>query len=105
MKNNYSILFLLVFLIFLVGDTLSHHQHHEIEDKGIIFYEYSQDCNLCLFNNVNSNSYTSNKFNSYNYLDSYEIQNKGYELVYYNRSYDHSISLRGPPNLLWYLYS
>ena len=55
MKKNYSIFFLLVFLTFLVGDTLYHHHHHEIEDKGIIAHENFQECNLCLFNNVNSN--------------------------------------------------
>ena len=97
MKKNYSILFLLVFLTFLVGDTLSHHHHHEIEDKGIVAHENFQDCNLCLFSNVNSNSFTNYKYNPYSYLDGYKIYNKDYELVYYNRSFDHSISLRGPP--------
>ena len=52
MKKNYSIFFLLVFLSFLVGDTLSHHHHHDIEDKGIVAHENFQDCNLCLFSNV-----------------------------------------------------
>ena len=99
MKKNYSILFLLVLLTFLVGDTLSHHQHHENEDKGIIAYENFQDCNLCLFSNVNSNSFTNYKYNPYSYLDDYKIYNKDYELVYYNRSFDHSISLRGPPSI------
>ena len=97
MKKNYSIFFLLVFLTFLVGDTLSHHHHHEIEDKGIIAHENFQDCNLCLFSNVNSNSFTNYKFNPHSYLTCYEIYNKDYDLVFYNRSYDHSISLRGPP--------
>ena len=78
MKNNYSILFLLVFLIFLVGDTLYHHQHHEIEDKGIIANENFQDCNLCLFSNVNSNTYTGYEFNPHNYLTGCEIYNKSY---------------------------
>ena len=97
MKQTFSIFFLLVFLTFLVGDTLSHHHHHEIEDKGIIAHENFQDCNLCLFSNVNSNSFTSNEFNSHSYLDRYETYNKVYQLVCYNRSFDHSISLRGPP--------
>ena len=100
MKNNYSILFLLVFLIFLVGDTLSHHQHHEIEDKGIIAHENFQDCNLCLFSNVNTNSQIVYEFNPHIHLNVYEIYNN-YESVYYNRSYDHSIYLRGPPVSLW----
>ena len=70
MKKNYSIFFLLLFLSFLVGDT---------------------------FSNVNSNSFTSNEFNPHSYLDRYETYNKVYQLVCYNRSFDHSISLRGPP--------
>ena len=99
MKKYYSILFLLIFLTFLVGDTLTHHQHHEIEEKGFINHENFQECNLCLFSNVNSSSFTNYEFNPHSYLDGYKIYNKDYELVYYNRSFDHSISLRGPPSI------
>ena len=97
MKKNCSLLFLLVFTTFLVGDSLSHHHHNEIKEKGIVAQENFQDCNLCLFSNVNSNSYTGYEFNPHNYLTGCEIYNKSYELVSYNRSFDHSISLRGPP--------
>ena len=97
MKKNYSIFFLLVFTTFLLGDSLSHHHHHDTAEKGIVTHENFQDCNLCLFSNVNSNSYTGYEFNPHNYLTGFEIYNKFYELVSYNRSFDHSISLRGPP--------
>ncbi len=97
MKKNYSKFLVLIFATFLVFDSLSHHHHNYTAAKGIITHENFQDCNLCLFNNVNSNSYTGYKFNPHSYLDGYETYNKVYQLVSYNRSFDHSISLRGPP--------
>jgi len=97
MKRLYSIFFLFVFIIFLVADTTSHHHHDEIENKGIVKHENLQECNLCLFSNVNSNSYTYYEFNPHEYLTTHVIYNDNYDLVFYNRSFDHSISLRGPP--------
>lgn len=97
MKRLYSIFFLFIFITFLVADTTSHHHHDEIENKGIVKHENLQDCNLCLFSKVNSNSYTYYEFNPHEYLATYVIYNDNYDLVFYNRSFDHSISLRGPP--------
>ena len=97
MKKNYSIFFLLVFTSFLLGDSLSHHHHHDTAEKGIVTHENFQDCNLCLFSNVNSNSYIYYEINPHEYLINHGIYNDNYDLVIYNRSFDHSISLRGPP--------
>ena len=99
MKKNYSIFFLLVFTSFLLGDSLSHHHHHDTAEKGIVTHENFQDCNLCLFSNVNSNSYIYYEINPHEYLITHGIYNYNYDLVIYKRSFDHSISLRGPPKI------
>ncbi|MAD59150.1 MAG: hypothetical protein CMB81_02325 [Flammeovirgaceae bacterium] len=97
MKRLYSNFFLLVFILFLIADTTSHHHHDKIENKGIVKHENLQDCNLCLFSKVNSNSYTYYEFNPHEYITIHGIPNNIYDLAFYNRPFDHSISLRGPP--------
>ena len=97
MKKIYSFFFLFLFTTFLITNAASYHYHDDIEKKGIVKHENFQDCNVCLFSNVNSNSYTYYEFNPHEYLATHVIYNNNYDLVFYNRSFDHSISLRGPP--------
>ena len=99
MKRLYSFFFLLLFRTFLVADSVSHHHHDESDSKGIVNHENVEDCKLCLFSNVSSNSDPNFQIKSSINKKRLDISSKNYELVNYTKSFNHSLSLRGPPQI------
>ncbi len=99
MKRFYSTFFLLLFIAFLAADSVSHHNHDNTDRKGIVSHKNFEDCKLCLFSNVNSNSFSNYKLNSYNLLERFDTHISSYELVIYRNSFNHCLSLRGPPQV------
>jgi len=99
MKRFFSTFFLLIFITLLIVDSVSHHNHDETDKKGIVKYENFKDCKLCLFNNLSSNSYSNNELNASSLIHRFDIHISIYELDVYSKSFNHSLSLRGPPHI------
>ena len=100
MKRIYSYLLLFVFITFLVADSASYHSHHDIDDIGIIKHENFDDCDLCLFSSINSNSfsiYNEKPLSHFLGFKSLDIIN---ESENYTKLFDDHIFQRGPPEPL-----
>ncbi|MBV19571.1 MAG: hypothetical protein CL870_00535 [Cytophagia bacterium] len=99
MKRLYSFFFLLLFITFLVADSVSHHHHDKTDSEGIVNHQNVEDCKLCLFSNVSSNSDPNFQIKSSINKKRLDISSINYELVNYTKSFNHSLSLRGPPKI------
>ena len=97
MKRFYSYLLLIVFITFLVADGASYHSHHEIEDKGIVKHESFDDCDLCLFSSINSNSYSIYNERPYSHFLGFKSLDIINESENYTKLFDDHIFQRGPP--------
>jgi len=97
MKRFYSYLLLIVFITFLVADSESHHSHHEIEDKGIVKHENFDDCDLCLFSSINSNSYSIYNGKPYSHFLGFKSLDFINGSENYSKLFDNHIFQRGPP--------
>ena len=100
MKRFYSYLLLLVFITFLVADSASYHSHHEIEDKGIVKHENFDDCDLCLFSSINSNSYSIYNEKPLSHFLGFKSLDIINESENYTKLFDDHIFQRGPPEPL-----
>ena len=100
MKKFYSFFLLSIFITFLVADSTSHHFHDKIEKTGIVKYENFEDCDICLFSGVNSNSLSVYNVKPFNNLVGFKNLNIINESNNYTKLFNDQIFLRGPPEHL-----